>query len=120
MVNKETISKIAAYTNDYAIWKQEQKYELDKYWYEITSNDISAYFGMNILMGINSVPSYKYYWSRDQFLGNDGIKSVMTVKRYEKLTEYFRVNDKGSEPENETENYYKLYRVQSVIDMTRS
>jgi hypothetical protein len=36
-------------------------------------------------MGINELPRYKDYWSKDRFIGNEGIKSVMTVKRYEKI-----------------------------------
>lgn len=52
-----------------------------------------AYLGINIVMGINEMPTYKDYWSKNLFLGNEWIKSVMTVKRYEKLTEYFYVSD---------------------------
>lgn len=37
---------------------------------------------------------------------DDGIKSVATVKRYEKLTKYFHVND----PAQGTRNFHKLYK----------
>lgn len=63
-------------------------------WYEVTENEIAAYLGMSVFMGINRLPSYKDYWSKDAFLGNEGIKSVMTVKRYEKITEYLHVSDR--------------------------
>lgn len=64
----------------------EQKGEEDSVWYEIKEPEIRAYLGLNIVMGINQIPSYKDYWFKDLFLRNEGVKSVMTVKRYEKIT----------------------------------
>jgi hypothetical protein len=63
----------------------EQKGSEDPVWYDVTVNELRAYFGMHIFMGINELPRYKDYWSKDRFIGNEGIKSVMTVKRYEKI-----------------------------------
>jgi hypothetical protein len=31
-------------------------------------------------MGIDELPRYKDYWSKDRFIGNEGIKSVMTER----------------------------------------
>jgi hypothetical protein len=39
-----------------------------------------TYFGVNIFMGINELPGYKDYWSRDNFIGNDWIKSTFTIR----------------------------------------
>lgn len=71
-------------------------------------------------MGINQVPSYKDYWAKNLFLGNEGVKSVMTVRRYEKITEYFHVSDRRSEPARGTRNYDKLYKVREVIVMAKN
>ena len=39
----------------------------DKYekWDPISIEDMEAYFGFNILMGINSLPSHEDYWKKD-------------------------------------------------------
>ena len=92
---------------------------MDSLWYEITDNELRAYFGVNIFMGINELPGYKDYWSRDNFIGNDGIKSTFTIRRYEKLTEYLHVSDRANESNRGDENYDKLYKVRPVLDMTK-
>lgn len=44
-------------------------------------NEIDAFIGLTILMGINQLPEYKLHWSNDVFLGNGGFKNTMPVKR---------------------------------------
>lgn len=79
MFSPGIISNFVRHTNNYAQWKMEQKGEEDRVWYEITEPEMRAYLGLNIVMGINQLPSYKDYWSKDLFLGNEGTKSIMTV-----------------------------------------
>ncbi|XP_062583062.1 piggyBac transposable element-derived protein 4-like [Saccostrea cucullata] len=80
---------------------------------------MKAYLGLNILMGINQLPSYKDYWSKDVYLGNEGVKSVMTLRRYEKITEYFHISDRASEPARGSRNFDKLFKVREVLTMTK-
>lgn len=44
----------------------------------------------------------------------------MTVKRYEKITEYFHVSDRRTEPAWGTWTCDKLYKVREVIVMTKN
>lgn len=87
MFSEEQISAFVRHTNNYARLKIAQRGEADPVWYEVTEAEMRAYLGINIVMGINEMQTYKDYWSKNLLLGNEGIKSVMTVKRYEKLTE---------------------------------
>jgi hypothetical protein len=119
MFSPNIISDIVRHTNKYALWKMAEKGEEDRVWYEVTEAEMKAYLGLNIMMGINELPAYKDYWSKDLFLGNEGAKSVMTVRRYEKLTEYFHVSDRESEPAKESRNYDKLFKVREVITMAK-
>ncbi|XP_062606783.1 piggyBac transposable element-derived protein 4-like [Saccostrea cucullata] len=119
MFSPDSISDFVRHTNNYARWKMEQKGEEDRVWYEITEAEMKAYLGLNILMGINQLPSYKDYWSKDVYLGNEGVKSVMTSRRYEKITEYFHVSDRASEPARGTRNFDKLFKVREVLTMTK-
>ena len=93
MFAPEIIGDFVQHTNNYAKWKIEQKGSEDPVWYDVTVNELRAYFGIHIFMGINELPRYKDYWSKDRFIGNEEIKSVMTSKRYEKITAYFHVSD---------------------------
>ena len=67
-------------------------------------------------MGINPLPGYEDYWSRDNFIRNEGIKSVMPVHRYDKLTEYFISAVKHARGEH---NYNKLLKVRPVVNMAK-
>lgn len=78
-----------------------------------------VYLGINIVMGINEMFIYKDYWFKNFFFGNEGIKLVMIVKRYEKLIEYFYVSDRENEFVRGIRNYDKLYKVREVIIMVR-
>jgi len=119
MFDANIMADFVRHTNNYAKWKMEQSGEVDSVWYETTENELKAYFGMNIFMGINSLPGYKDYWSRDNFIGNEGIKSVMPVRRYEKLTEYFHVSNRAAEPARGEDNYDKLFKVRPVVNMAK-
>ena len=119
MFSPEVVGDMVRHTNNYARWKMEQKGEVDALWYDVTENELRAYLGVNIIMGINELPSYKDYWSRDKFIGNEGIKSTYIVRRYEKITEYFHVSDRENEPERGDQNYDKLYKVRPIVDMSK-
>ena len=72
MFSPEVVGDMVRHTNNYARWKMEQKGEVDALWYDVTENELRAYLGVNIIMGISELPSYKDYWSRDKFIGNEG------------------------------------------------
>ncbi|XP_063414627.1 piggyBac transposable element-derived protein 2-like [Mytilus trossulus] len=79
-------------------------------WTETDLAEMSEYLGILILMGTIHVLDYKLLWSTNKFLANGGVKDVMSVKRYEKLTQYLHVN----EPEADSTD--KLARVRPLLD----
>ena len=112
----DMMAQFARNTNNYARWKMETSGENDPRWSETDVYEIRAYIGMNILMGINPLPEADMYWSRDTFLGNIGIQETMTSNRYNKLTQYFHVSDRATEPRRGEEGYDRLYKVRPVLD----
>ena len=76
-------------------------------WVNTSAPEIRALFGINIMMGINSLPQYKMYWHKDMFLGNDGIERTMPISRYEKFTH----RHEGA--------YDKLFKIRPIITMTK-
>ena len=71
---------------------------------------MSAFFGLNILMGINKLPTIRSYWDSNLFLGNAGFKTTIPVKRFEILNKYFHISDPRQE--NPTD---KLTKIQLLI-----
>ena len=48
----------------------------------ITKEELKIFLGINILMGIKKLPSYRDYWSENPQLRDSYISSLMTVNRF--------------------------------------
>ena len=59
-------------------------------------------------MGITKLPQVALYWSSDDFLGNQGIKRVMTKNTFEEITCYLHFNDSRIEPARGTPGFIRL------------
>ncbi|XP_053382439.1 uncharacterized protein LOC128549543 [Mercenaria mercenaria] len=81
LFNAEVFADMARHTNSYARWRMEQRNNADPYWTDTSTNEIQAMVGMEILMGINQLPDSRMYWSKNKFMGNQGISEVMTCNR---------------------------------------
>ena len=57
-------------------------------WYPTTAEEMRAFVGLNVIMGIDQKPELCNYWSTDEFLGNVGIQHVFTPDHYESLCRY--------------------------------
>ncbi|CAB4009487.1 Hypothetical predicted protein [Paramuricea clavata] len=77
-------------------------------------DEMSAFFGLNILMGINRLPTIRSYWDSDLFLGNAGFKTTMPSKRFLILNRYFHISD--PQQENPTDKLAILRPLISKLD----
>ena len=50
------------------------------WWKDVTAQEIRAYFGLHILMGLNRRSSYADYWSTDPQLGKH-VQTTITIGR---------------------------------------
>ena len=75
-----------------------------------------AFIGINILMGIQKMPSLDMYWSSDKFFRHAGVTGTMTCNRFRKIHQYFHAADRASEPQRGEPGYDKLFKVRPVID----
>ena len=53
----------------------------DKYWRPTNADEIKAFVGINILMGLKQMPEYNDYWSNDPMLNDSYIASCMSKKQ---------------------------------------
>ena len=67
----EMFRKIVTHTNNYALFKRDEtrakKNEpdyVDNMWVNTSVDEKIAFFGMNLIMGINNLPQYKFSWHK--------------------------------------------------------
>eukprot|EP00062_Callorhinchus_milii_P007407 gi/632948985/ref/XP_007889898.1/ PREDICTED: piggyBac transposable element-derived protein 4-like isoform X2 [Callorhinchus milii] len=119
-LHSNLFSDFVEHTNSYARWKMGHEGAADARWVDVSEVEMRCYIGLNVLMGINQLPNYKLYWSRDNLFGNDGVKSIMTCNRYEKLTEYFHVSDRLYDTSGHDSNFDALYKARPLLDTVRA
>lgn len=80
-------------------------------WQDTTSQEVKAYLGICLIMGINNLPRLAMYWFSDPFIGNTGIQNVMTKNRFEELSQYLQFSNSATELQRGEENYDCLCKV---------
>ena len=73
--------------------------------------EISAYFGLNILLGIHELPQLHMYWDSDDFIGVEGFKKTIPKQRFFTLSKYLHIADPTSEDPADL-----LCKVQPLVD----
>lgn len=107
----EMFNFIVDQTNLYAEQNQ------SKDWTPTSVDEIKAFVGMTIMMGIHVLPSIDHYWSSDPFLRVNEIADVMPIKRFKKLLENIHFNDNSTQKPRTDPQYDKLHKIRPIIDM---
>ena len=55
-------------------------------WDQISIEDLEAYFGFNILMGINSLPSLEDYWKKDPVYHYAPVADCISRDRFSEIS----------------------------------
>ena len=110
----EVYDDILYQTNLYATQEKAKKGDT-KPWTPITKPELMAFIGMNIAMGIVSLPTLKQYWSTDQILGHPWFRNVMCRDRFMEILRYFHIVDNTSAPSRSDPDYNKLWKIQPLI-----
>ena len=84
----------------------------DPLWHPTTADEVKAYIGINIAMGIKNLPGYKDYWSTEPLLHDAFISGILTRTRYEKLCQYLHCSVPANEDRND-----KLAKVRPLITL---
>ena len=62
-------------------------------WQPVTKEEMEAFIGILILMGIVKLPRLKMYWREDVLLHQKSISSIMPRTRFLQLMRYFHLAD---------------------------
>ncbi|KAL9976924.1 hypothetical protein ACROYT_G014267 [Oculina patagonica] len=77
-------------------------------------NELKAFLGVVILIGIVKLPKISDYWSTDERFYQPGVAKVFSRDRFLQLMKYLHISDPTTLPERDDPDY-KLYRVKPVI-----
>ena len=110
-LDDDVVSLIVDETNRYA---EQSLQGTDKEWSTI-AEEIRAYFGFMILMGINRLPEIRDYWSNNEYLRYSPIADRITRDRFEQITRYLHFADNDSLPERGEEGFSRLQKVDPII-----
>ena len=91
----------------------EEKYAA---WEKITREELRAYIGFCILMGISHLPALDDYWSTDPTLHYSPIADRISRDRFREISRYLHFVDNTTLPERGSPGYDRLGKVRPVID----
>jgi len=81
------------------------------------TKDIESFLGIIIVMGINSLPSMKLYWSKDNVFHNSFISSIMSRNRFLQIFYNLHLADNSLEPKSGSTNYSKIYKIKNFVEI---
>lgn len=84
-------------------------------YYPTNLTEMKTFLGINLLMGIKSLPSYRDHWSSAPDLHDSYISKLMTVKRFSWFLSKLHMNDNSVMPERNEDGYDKLYKVRPLL-----
>ena len=105
----------AEQTNEYAKQKQQEKGD-DKLWKETTATEMKLFIFIQYMFGIHRMPDTAMYWSTDPLLRVPAIADVMGKGRFQKLSQYFHINDNLKAAVKGQPGYDPLFKVRPLLD----
>ena len=86
----------------------------------ITKEDILAFIGVRIFMGINKLPSIENYWSNDVLYKNNLVKKVMSKEYYYFICFSLHFKEKNTSKNNEENEIDLRKKIQIFIEKLSS
>jgi hypothetical protein len=82
---------------------------------DLTVEELKAFLGIFIIMGFNTLPSLRLFWSSDTNFHIERIACIMPLKRFLKILRFLHLNDNNAQPQKGEPNY-KTHKVKPIID----
>ena len=84
-------------------------------WTPITTEELEAFFGFQLLMGLNPKPSVQDYWSTDPIFHYPPISDRISRDRYRDISRYFHLVDNNNLDPPGTPGYDRLGKVRPLL-----
>ena len=85
------------------------------HWDEVTTEELLAFFGFMIFMGLVRLPALHDYWKKDEIYNYNPIASRISRDRFFELQRYLHFANNSQLSARGTPGYNKLGKVQPVI-----
>lgn len=83
---------------------------------EFCVEELQAFIGLNIAMGLLHLPQVRDYWSTNEILATPWFPSIMSRDRFFKILRYLHLFDSSKQKKRGEEGYDILYKVCPLID----
>lgn len=110
LLDESITQRIVDETNIYSAQNQ------SKNWTTLSCQELRAFIGMLIMMGIHQLPTLKCYWSSDPLLRVNAVADVMPASRFKKIVENLHLNDNLKQVPRNHPNYDKLHKLRPLLD----
>ena len=71
----------------------------------VTNNaEMKVFLGMNSIMSINKLSSIEHCWSSKKYIGNQGLRDVMTKSRFKEILRKIHFSDNNTADSNDKGN----------------
>ena len=87
--------------------------------WETDVEEIRAYLGFMVVMGIDRLPEIRDYWSADPKMNNSFISFRITRTRFEEISRYLHFVDNNTLPARDEPGYHRLQKVMPIITALR-
>ncbi len=103
-------------TNRYAQQQRELKNDTSDR-NPVSKEELMAFIGLNIAMGIVSLPETHDYWSTDPMLCHSWFRLVMGRDRFQQILRYIHLVDNTASVSRTDLHYDKLWKVRPILDV---
>ncbi len=114
----DIVNTIVEESNRYA--KQTMSQEKWEKFVPLTADDIQAFMGLNILMGINDLPAIDDYWKKDSVYHYSPVADCISRGRYREISRYLHYVDNTTLAPRNTPTYDRLGKVRPLLDYIQS
>lgn len=83
--------------------------------FTLTVPELNAFIGILIIMGFNTLPNQKLYWSSNKNFRNERISSIMSQSRFLQILQMLHLNDNAEIPKNEESTFDKLIKIRPIL-----
>ena len=63
--------------------------------------EMKAFLGMNYIIGVNKLPTIHHYWESDDYVGNEGIRNIMTRQRFKEIPQNIHFANNSNRTRNQ-------------------
>lgn len=110
IIVKETNRYASQYISTHVIRRR----SMLRKWKETNRSEMKKFIGILLIMGMNSLPKMRLYWSGDQMFGNRVIQKTMKRDRFDCLLKFFHLCN-NEDPSANDDRLFKIRRVMNLI-----